>query len=120
MSTSVAPRILYPLATPLSANQMAHQQFDRIADRLGLDRATRERLRSPRRGVTASCFEQVPSNPGHYWSGEDVIAARRASTSKAFRQIVEMSERECVTLRDAAYIIAVQRVAEARRLKGRM
>jgi len=49
VSTSVASRILYPPAIPLSANQIAQQQLDRIADRLGLDQATRDLQRSPRR-----------------------------------------------------------------------
>ena len=40
------------------------------------------------------------------------------STKRAFRQIVETSERERVTLRDAAYMIGVERVAEASRLRG--
>jgi glutamate dehydrogenase/leucine dehydrogenase len=35
-----------------------------------------------------------------------------------FRQIVETSERERVSLRDAAYMIGIGRVAEASRLRG--
>ena len=69
-------------------------------------------------GVTASYFEQVQSNTGHYWSREDVIATLGESMKRAFRQIVETSERERVTLRDAAYMIGVGRVAEASRLRG--
>ena len=69
-------------------------------------------------GVTASFFEQVQSNTGHYWSREDVISALRESMTKAFGQIVETSERERVTLRDAAYLIGVGRVAEASLLRG--
>jgi glutamate dehydrogenase (NAD(P)+) len=49
VSTSIASRTVYPQAIPLSANQRAQQQFDRIADRLGLDQATRDLLRSSRR-----------------------------------------------------------------------
>jgi len=69
-------------------------------------------------GVTASYFEQVQSNTGHYWSREDVITRLDESMKRAFRQIVETSERERVTLRDAAYMIGVGRVAEASRLRG--
>ena len=53
-----------------------------------------------------------------YWSRNDVISTLRESMTRAFRQVIEMSDRECVTLRDAAYLIAVQRVAEASRLRG--
>jgi glutamate dehydrogenase len=69
-------------------------------------------------GVTASYFEQVQSNTGHYWSREDVITTLDESMKRALRQIVETSERERVTLRDAAYMIGVGRVAEASRLRG--
>lgn len=69
-------------------------------------------------GVTASYFEQVQNNTGHYWSRNDVISTLRESMTRAFRQVIEMSDREGVTLRDAAYLIAVQRVAEASRLRG--
>jgi glutamate dehydrogenase len=46
------------------------------------------------------------------------IAAYRTGTQRAFRQIVETSERERVSLRDAAYMIGIGRVAEASRLRG--
>ena len=69
-------------------------------------------------GVTASYFEQVQSNTGHYWSREEVISTLDESMRKAFRRIVETSERERVTFRDAAYMIGVGRVAEASRLRG--
>jgi glutamate dehydrogenase/leucine dehydrogenase len=38
--------------------------------------------------------------------------------TRAFRKVVETSERERVTFRDAAYMIGVGRVAEASRLRG--
>jgi glutamate dehydrogenase len=40
------------------------------------------------------------------------------SMKRAFRQIVETSERERVSLRDAAYMIGIGRVAEASRVRG--
>jgi len=69
-------------------------------------------------GVTVSYFEQVQSNTGHYWSREDVIANLDASMKRAFRQVVDASHRERTTLRDAAYIVGIERVAEASRLRG--
>jgi len=69
-------------------------------------------------GVTASYFEQVQSNTGDYWSHEDVIEALGESMRRAFRDVVELSERERVTLREAAYMIGVGRVADASRLRG--
>ena len=42
MSRFVASSIVHAPAGPLSANQMARQQFDRMADRLGLDTTLRK------------------------------------------------------------------------------
>jgi glutamate dehydrogenase (NAD(P)+) len=69
-------------------------------------------------GVTASYFEQVQSNTGHYWSKDDVVATLEASMKRAFGQVAETSEHEQITLRDAAYMVGIGRVAEAARLRG--
>jgi glutamate dehydrogenase len=69
-------------------------------------------------GVTASYFEQVQGNTGHHWSRDEVLSSLRESMTRAYRQIVETSERERVTLRDAAYMIGIGRVADASRLRG--
>ena len=37
---------------------------------------------------------------------------------RAFRQVVDASHQERTTLRDAAYIVGIERVAEASRLRG--
>jgi glutamate dehydrogenase/leucine dehydrogenase len=47
-----------------------------------------------------------------------VISTLRETMTRAFRQIVETSVREGVTLRDAAYMIGIGWVAEASRLRG--
>jgi glutamate dehydrogenase/leucine dehydrogenase len=47
-----------------------------------------------------------------------VPASVRAAPIEPPKEIVETSERERVTLRDAAYMIGVGRVAEATRLRG--
>jgi glutamate dehydrogenase len=60
----------------------------------------------------------VQSNTGHYWSKDDVVATLEASMKRAFGQVVETAEREQTTLRDAAYMVGVGRVAEAGRLRG--
>jgi hypothetical protein len=46
---SVALPVVEAPATASSAHKTTQQQFDRVAERLGLDQATRELLRSPRR-----------------------------------------------------------------------
>jgi glutamate dehydrogenase/leucine dehydrogenase len=51
-------------------------------------------------------------------SREDVISRLDESMPRAFRQIVEKRDREGTTLRDAAYMIGIGRVAEAIELRG--
>jgi glutamate dehydrogenase len=69
-------------------------------------------------GVTCSFFEQVQSNSGYFWQHEEVIAKLEECLTRAFRQLIETAAREQVTLREAAYIVGVGRVAEACRLRG--
>jgi glutamate dehydrogenase len=69
-------------------------------------------------GVTVSYFEQVQGNTGLSWSRDDVLGRLTASMTSAFHHVLETAEREQTTLRDAAYIVGVGRVAEASRLRG--
>lgn len=69
-------------------------------------------------GVTCSFFEQVQSNSGDFWTREDVLSKLDASLARSFRQVTDTAAREQTTLREAAYIVGVGRVAEACRLRG--
>jgi glutamate dehydrogenase (NAD(P)+) len=69
-------------------------------------------------GVTVSYFEQVQGNSGLSWSRDDVMGRLTASMTSAFHHVADTAQREQVTLRDAAYIVGVGRVAEASRLRG--
>ena len=69
-------------------------------------------------GVTCSYFEQVQSNTGSWWSREKVLTRLDASLSRAVDEVVQTSDREGVTLRDAANMVGIARVAEACRLRG--
>ncbi len=69
-------------------------------------------------GVTCSYFEQVQCNMNFYWSKEEVLQRLESKMVSAFQAVADLSERESVSMRDAAYMIAIQRVAEACRLRG--
>jgi glutamate dehydrogenase (NAD(P)+) len=69
-------------------------------------------------GVTCSYFEQVQGNSNYYWSREDVLARLDARMTDAFQSVVRVARREDVSMRDAAYLIAVERVTEACRQRG--
>jgi glutamate dehydrogenase (NAD(P)+) len=69
-------------------------------------------------GVTCSYFEQVQGNSNYYWSRDEVLHKLDAWMTEAFKAVHERAEAEEVYLRDAAYLIAVDRVAHACRERG--
>jgi glutamate dehydrogenase (NAD(P)+) len=69
-------------------------------------------------GVIVSYFEWVQNIQGYYWDEEEVNQRLHRMMSKAFRKVVEVSEREKLPMRMAAYVVAVQRVADATKARG--
>lgn len=69
-------------------------------------------------GVTCSYFEQVQGSSNYYWSANEVLQKLEAWMTEAFSFVHDTAEREQVSLRDAAYSIAVDRVARACRERG--
>jgi len=69
-------------------------------------------------GVTCSYFEQVQCNMNYFWGKEEVLEKLEYAMTKAFRAVYELSKEKDVYMRDAAYIIAINRVADAVRLRG--
>ncbi len=69
-------------------------------------------------GVTVSYFEMVQNTYDYYWE-EDVVHERldRKMTA-AFHAVRQMAQRHQVHNRLAAYLVSVNRVAEAVRLRG--
>jgi glutamate dehydrogenase (NAD(P)+) len=69
-------------------------------------------------GVTCSYFEQVQGNSNYYWSGDEVLHKLDSWMTEAFTSVHDRAQSEDVPLRDAAYLIAVDRVARACRERG--
>lgn len=69
-------------------------------------------------GVTVSYFEQVQNAYGYYWSLDDVKTNLDKKMTKAFHSVHDMSLAKKVNNRLAAYLVAVERVAEAAKLRG--
>ncbi len=69
-------------------------------------------------GVACSYFEQVQSNTNYFWPKDEVIGKLDDKMTEAFYSVMEISKRRNISLRDAAYMIAISRVAEACRLRG--
>jgi glutamate dehydrogenase (NAD(P)+) len=69
-------------------------------------------------GVTVSYFEQVQNTYNFYWPLEEVHQRLDEKMTRAFHGVYQMYLREKVNMRQAAYLIAVARVAEACKLRG--
>lgn len=69
-------------------------------------------------GVTVSYFEWVQSLQAIYWSAEDVDRRLREIIINAFNAVYKESQDRRVNMRDAAFNIAVGRVAKAQTLRG--
>ena len=69
-------------------------------------------------GVTCSYFEQVQCNMNYFWTREEVLEKLKFAMVKAFKGVYDLSVEQKIYMRDAAYTIAIKRVAEACRLRG--
>ncbi|MBC7220845.1 Glu/Leu/Phe/Val dehydrogenase [Candidatus Bipolaricaulota bacterium] len=69
-------------------------------------------------GVTVSYFEQVQNAYNFYWTVDEVNARLDAKMTTAFHAVHKSATEHKVHNRLGAYLVAVQRVAEAVRLRG--
>ncbi len=64
-------------------------------------------------GVTCSYFEQVQSNMNYYWEKDEVLGKLDVKMTAAFDSVLELSKKKGLSMREAAFFIAVARVAQA-------
>ncbi len=69
-------------------------------------------------GVTVSYFEWVQNIQKLFWSEEDVNQRLGEIMRRAFAEVYDISQKKGISMRRAAYILAIERVAEAKRLRG--
>jgi glutamate dehydrogenase (NAD(P)+) len=70
-------------------------------------------------GVTCSYFEQVQSNSNYFWGREEVLSKLDLKMTSAYISVSEVARRQNgMYLRDAAYLMAVDRVAQACKDRG--
>jgi glutamate dehydrogenase len=69
-------------------------------------------------GVTCSYFEQVQSNANYYWDRDEVLSKLDLKMTDAFVAVSGLARARKLYMRDAAYVIAVDRVARACRERG--
>ena len=64
-------------------------------------------------GVTCSYFEQVQNNMNYYWEKDEVLAKLDTKMTAAYIAVSDFARIHKLKIRDAAYVIAVDRVAQA-------
>jgi len=69
-------------------------------------------------GVTCSYFEQVQSNMNLYWERDEVLSKLDVRMTSAFLAVSELAKKRKLYTRDAAYVISVNRVAQACKDRG--
>ena len=69
-------------------------------------------------GVVVSYFEWVQDLQSYFWSEDEVTDRLHRIMTKAFLEVTALSKERNLRLREAAYILALQRVVEAMRLRG--
>jgi glutamate dehydrogenase (NAD(P)+) len=69
-------------------------------------------------GVTCSYFEQVQSNTNYYWDRDEVLGKLDVKMTAAFIDVSDLARKKKLSLRDAAYLIAIDRVVRACRDRG--
>jgi glutamate dehydrogenase (NAD(P)+) len=69
-------------------------------------------------GVTTSYFEGVQNDMNFYWTKEEVLEKLDDKMTQAFTGVYEMSRSQDVYMRDAAYMVAIDKVVKAMELRG--
>ena len=69
-------------------------------------------------GVTTSYFEGVQNDMNFYWTKKEVLEKLDDKMTQAFDGVYEMSRSQDVFMRDAAYMVGINRVVKAMELRG--
>jgi glutamate dehydrogenase (NAD(P)+) len=69
-------------------------------------------------GVIVSYFEWVQGRDAYFWSLDEVNARLRHIIVRSYDEVAQIASDRDLALREAAHLLAVQRVAEATRARG--
>lgn len=69
-------------------------------------------------GVTCSYFEQTQNDANYYWEYDAVLRRLDIKMTNAFNAVLDTSVKKGVYMRDAAYMVAIERVVKAMELRG--
>ncbi|MDO8603820.1 MAG: Glu/Leu/Phe/Val dehydrogenase [bacterium] len=71
-------------------------------------------------GVTVSYFEWVQNGMNFYWTEKEVLEKLKPIMQGAFTEVWARAKKHSISLRDAAFLIGVERILEAMRARGRI
>ncbi len=69
-------------------------------------------------GVTVSYFEWVQNRMGYFWTEDTVNERLGEIMARSFQDVLSLAKQHKVTMRTAAYMVSINRVATAHRLRG--
>jgi len=69
-------------------------------------------------GVTCSYFEQVQCNMNYFWSKDEVLGKLDYKMTTAYHKVSKLAREKKLYMRDAAYMISVDRVVRASVSRG--
>ena len=69
-------------------------------------------------GVVVSYFEWVQNNSGFYWSEKEVLEKLQPIMVGAFKKVWNLSKEKNISLREAAFALAIGRIVKAMELRG--
>jgi len=64
-------------------------------------------------GVTCSYFEQVQSNMNYFWRKDEVLGKLDVAMTAAYIAVSNVASKHKLHMREAAYVVAIDRVAKA-------
>lgn len=71
-------------------------------------------------GVTVSYFEWVQNRMGYYWEKDEVFEKLEKIMKSAFGDVNGMSNEKGVSLRKGAFLLGIQRIVDAMKMRGRV
>lgn len=69
-------------------------------------------------GVTVSYFEWVQNLQNYYWTEEEVNEKLERNMVESFNKIYDMQTKHNCTMRQAAFMVAIDRIGQAMRVRG--
>lgn len=71
-------------------------------------------------GVTVSYFEWIQNRTGERWNRETVETKLYQTMRSAYREVSDFAKERSTTLREASYALALTRIIEAMKVRGRL